>query len=157
MGLRNITIRREVITLPDGQNFQVRGLTAFDIFDAIGAYGPQMSMLFAAVTSRQQKGGSLSSDEVKAAILAAMREFPDLIAHAAASAADDLSPEAITAFKQLPMTTQAEAVEMIFSLTFASEGEVKKLIESLSRMMLVASTALSQATSQVGIGASVAK
>lgn len=157
MGLRNITIRREVVTLPDGQSFQVRGLTAFDIFDAIGAYGPQMSMLFAAVANRQQKGGSLSTDDVKAAILASIKEFPDLIAHAAASAADDPSPEAITAFKQLPMTTQAETIEMIFSLTFASEGEVKKLIESLSRMMLVASTALTQVTSQVGIGASVAK
>lgn len=157
MGLRNITIRREAVTLPDGQSFQVRGLTAFDIFDAIGAYGPQMSMLFAAVTSRQQKGGALSNADVKNAILAAIKEFPDLIAHAAASAADDVSPEAITAFKQLPMPTQAETIETIFSLTFASEGEVKKLIESLSRMMLVASTALKAATSQVGIGVSADK
>lgn len=157
MGLRNITIRREVITLPDGQNFEVRGITAFDVFDAIGAYGPQMSMLFGAVTDRRNKSGSLSNQDVKNAILAAIKEFPDLIAHLAASAADDTDPEAIKAFKQLPMPTQAETVETIFSLTFASEGEVKKLIESLSRMMLVASTTLKEATSQVGIGASAAK
>lgn len=157
MGLRNITVRREEVILADGQKFQVRGLTAFDLFGAMSAYGPQISMLFASLTEGRKAGSRLTNDEVKNAILASVREFPDLIAYAVASASDDPSPEAMAAFKMLPPATQLETVERVFALTFHSEGEVKKLVESLSRMMLAASVALKEATSQIGIGASVAK
>jgi len=157
MGLRNIVVRREDIVLPDGQTFKVRGLTSFDLFSAVGAYGPQMSMLFASLSDRKLTASRLTNDMVKSAIVECIKEFPDLLAYLVASASDDPSPEAMATFRTIPAVSQVEAVETIFKLTLQSEGEVKKLVESLSRMALAASVALKEVTSQVGIGASDAK
>lgn len=152
MGLRNLVIRREAISLPDGQSFHVRGISLFDIMSVIGEFGPQMSLLFGRVTT----GGKsvASNDQVKALIADVAREFPEVLAAIIALASDDYSKEGMAIAKQLPMTTQIEAVEVIFGLTFQSEAEVGKLVESLTRMMVAVSGALTKALSPTGIGAS---
>lgn len=153
MGLRNLVIRREVVSLPDGQSFEVRGLSLFDIMSVLTTYGPQMSIVFGKLTAAKRQG-PISGGMVKETIASLSQEFPDLLAAAIALAADDYSPEGLKIVKQLPLPTQIAAVETIFSLTFQSEGDVGKLAESLSRMLVAISGALTNLTLPGGIGAS---
>lgn len=153
MGLRNLVIRREAVLLPDGQSFEVRGLSLFDIMSVLNAYGPQMSIVFGKLTAAKRQG-PITGGMVKETIASLTQEFPDLLAAAVALAADDYSPEGIRIVKQLPLPAQVQAVETIFSLTFQGEGDVGKLAESLSRMLVAVSGALTDLTLPNGIGAS---
>lgn len=156
MGLRNIVIHRSTVAVDDDQSFEVRGITLFDIMQVLGDFGPQMSLAFGQITARE-KGLSLGKGEVKDRLADLAREFPDLLAAIVALASDDYSKEAMTIVRQLPMAAQVAALEQIFSLTFRSEAEMGKLMESLIRAMASVTKALPETdhTSSNGIGASV--
>lgn len=156
MGLRNIVIHRETIAVDDVQSFEVRGISLFDIMRVIGDYGPQMSLAFGKITNREE-GTRLEPATVKSRISDLAQEFPELLAATVALACDDYSPEAMKITKQLPMTVQIAAIETIFALTFRSEAEVGKLVESLVRAMAATTGALktTDLSSLHGIGASV--
>lgn len=156
MGLRNIVIHRQTVQVDEGQSFEVRGISLFDIMRVLGDYGPQMALAFGKITAREP-GTRLDNAEVRERISALAKEFPDLLAAAIALASDDYSKDAMTIAKQLPMAAQIAAVEAIFALTFRSEAEVGKLVESLVRAMASTTEALNTTdlTSLRGIGASV--
>lgn len=137
MGLRNITIQRTTVTY-NGEPIAVRGLSASDIMTAARDYAPQMALAFNEVVSNGQIG------DMKSAIMKVADEFPELVAAAIALASDEYDDESVKTAGQLPFPTQLELVEGIFNETFTSEAEVKKLIESLTRMMLAASGALTE-------------
>lgn len=156
MGLRNIVISRERIDLGDGQSFEVRGISLFDIMSVVNDYGPQMALMFGKVMAMKASGGRFDNAAVKKAIADVSGEFPDVLAAALALASDDYTAEAIAVAKQLPMMKQIEAVEKVFGLTFRSEGDLKKLVESLVEMMSATNGALMTAMRsplQGGIGA----
>lgn len=158
MGLRNIVIPRERVDLGDGQGFEVRGISLFDIMSVLNDYGPQMAMMFGRVMAMKAEGGQFDNMAIKKAITDVSGEFPDVLAAALSLAADDYTGEAIEVAKQLPMPKQIEAVEKVFALTFRSEGDLKKLVESLVEMMVATSAALNTAMgspSQRGIGDAV--
>jgi hypothetical protein len=156
MGLRNIVIHRETVVVDENQTFDVRGISLFDIMQVIGDFGPQMSIAFGKITARDP-GDELDAGTVKERIKDLAKEFPDLLAAVIALASDDYSTEAIKIAKQLPMIAQVSAIETIFGLTFRSEAEVGKLVESLIRAMASATGALNTTdlSSLRGIGGSV--
>lgn len=141
MGLRNIIIHREKVEVDENQSFMVRGITLFDIMQAVGDFGPQMALAFGKVTARED-GNPLTSAEVKGRIRDLAKEFPDVLAAAIAMASDDYSATAMTVVKQLPMSVQLDAIEKVARLSFRSEGEVGKLMESLVRAVAGATGAL---------------
>jgi len=139
MGLRDITIHRTTVKYRD-QEISVRGISASDLMAAAQDYGPQIAIVFAKLQS-----GDLGSD-TKAVIMAVARELPDVVGAAIALASDDYSPETVETATKLPFNVQVELAEAIFHETFYSEADVKKLIESLSRMITAASGAMTQVT-----------
>lgn len=143
MGLRNIVIRRETVQVDDSQSFTVRGITLFDIMQAVGDFGPQMALAFGKMTSREGTG-PLTPDDVKAHIRDLAKEFPDVLAAAIAMASDDYSKAAMDVTKQLPMSVQLDAIEKVARLSFRSEAEVGKLMESLVRAVAGATGALTK-------------
>lgn len=158
MGLRNIVIRRARVELGDGQAFEVRGISLFDIMAVVNDYGPQMALMFGKVMAQKAGGGKLDNTAVRKAIADVSGEFPDVLAAAIALASDDYTTEGMEIAKQLPMMAQLQAVENIFSLTFQSEGDVKKLVGSLAEMMTAATGALTTVMASPlpnGIGGSV--
>lgn len=159
MGLRNIVIRRETIVLNDGQSFEVRGISLFDIMSVLNDYGPKMALVFGKVVEQRLQGeGLFDNAGVRKIITDLSGEFPDVLAAAIALASDDYTPESVKVAKQLTLLKQLEAVEKIVGLTFESEGDVKKLVESLTQMVVAATGTLGMATnslSPTGIGDSV--
>jgi len=132
----------------------VRGISASDLFAVAQDYGPSIAILF----------GKFSSGEIdqniKKHMAMVMSEAPDLVGAIIALATDDYHPDSIKVAKQLPGNVQIELVEAIFNETFYSEAEVKKLTESLTRMITAASGVLKempQSVSLNGTGESDAK
>ena len=158
MGLRNIVINRRNVPVDANQSFDVRGISLIDIMRIMGDYGPQMSLAFGQLTAKRESGAPFDSATVRDRIKEMAQEFPDLLAAVVALAADEYDEEMVALVKKLPMLAQIEAVEAIFSLTFQSEGDVEKLITSLTKGMVTATGALNQVReiSLDGIGGSVA-
>jgi hypothetical protein len=77
-------------------------------------------------------------------ILDIAKEFPELVAAIIALASDAYTPKALDIARDLPFNTQLELIEGVFNNTFTSEADVKKLIESLTKMAVGASGALVQ-------------
>jgi L-fucose mutarotase/ribose pyranase (RbsD/FucU family) len=148
--LRTLTIPRTEIDTGFGV-FSVRGISVDDITLAAIEHGPQIALLFA----RLQSEDAEMAQDIRSIILTLGREFPDLIAAIISLAADDYSPESVRIARELPFPKQAEAVEAIFRNTFTSEADVKKLVESLARMIVGVSGALTEvrlSASEIGIG-----
>lgn len=137
MGLRNIKIHTTTVMYRD-EPIEVRGISASDLFMAAQDYGPQIALLFGKFTS-----GDMDAD-FKKHIGMFMKEAPELLGAVIAIATDDYCPEAIEIAKKLPGSVQVELVEAIFNETFYSEAEVKKLMESLSRMIQATSGVLKE-------------
>lgn len=154
MPLKNISIPYRAVKVGDGE-ISVRGISLSDLMTIVNVYGPQASMAF----SRIQRGDSLESSDVRVLIGTLAQEFPDMFAAAIALAADEYDAETIDMLKKVPFHKQIEVIEAIFSLTFTSEGEIKKLLESLSEMLAEVSGALMtvRLPSSIGIGESVAQ
>ena len=153
MGLRDIVIQTKTITV-DSATFEVRGLSMHDLMIVAADYGPQLSLVFT-----QLKSGEIERDDLRSAVVEVAKEFPELLAGIICLAADDYEPELVAKMSRVRMSVTAEAVEEIFKLTFKGEAEIKKLMESLTRMIAAGSGTLSTAlgqTSETGIGASVA-
>lgn len=153
MGLRDIVIRTKTIPV-DKTSFEVRGLSMSDVMIAALDYGPQLSMVFTKL-----KSGEIETTDIRTSVLALSREFPDLLSALICMAADDYDPVMVAKMRRVPITVTVEACEAIFELTFTSEAEVKKLLESLTRMIAAGSGTLATLvgqTSETGIGDSVA-
>lgn len=153
MGLRDIVILTK--TIPAGDTtFEVRGLSAHDLIIAASDFGPQLTIVFTKL-----KSGEIVADDLKSAVMSVSKEFPELLAALICLAADDYDPVMVNKMKKVPIGVTTEAVEAIFGLTFRGEAEVKKLMESLARMIAAGSEALTTAlgpTSGIGTGAPVA-
>lgn len=154
--LKSIRIRREPVELSDGQSFDVRAASTNDLMMLVAEHGSTLGILFAKLQSGRSEPGSLSTDMVRQLIFDLAREFPSIAAEVIALASDSYDEEGIAMARDLPITVQVDAIEKVFQLTFASEGEVKKFVESLTRMLVGVSGALTNKAgqpSQTGIGA----
>lgn len=147
MGLRDFKIARTDIPA-GGTTLSVRGVSFDDVMHLADTYGPTMAVMF----GRIQSGSSLANADVRTIIGNLAKEAPDMVAAAIALATDEYDDETVAIAKQLPFPVQLEALEAIFQRTFASEAEVKKLIESVTRMIAGVSGALTTAGSTLPIG-----
>jgi hypothetical protein len=153
MGLKNITIPERTISVGKDGEISVRGISLSDLMTIVNVYGPQASMAFAKV----QKMKSLDVADVRTLIGTMATEFPDMVAAAMALAADSYDQETVDLLKRIPFHKQIEVIEAIFGLTFSQEGEIKKLMGTLTGMMAEVSGALMEIQtppSPNGIGAS---
>lgn len=153
MALKNITIPEQSIKVGDGE-ITVRGISLSDLMTIVNVYGPEAAMAFGKI----QKTDSLDVKDIRKLVGSLTTEFPDMVAAAIALAADSYTPENMEMLKRIPFHKQIEVIEAMFSLTFTQEGEIKKLIVSLTGMMAEVSGALTevQLPSQAGTGESAA-
>lgn len=152
MGLRDIVIHRTSVKYRE-QSISVRGISTADLMVAAQDYGPEIALIFGRVTNGHYDG------DIKKAIFALTREMPEVIGAAIALASDDYTPETVKIASTLPFNVQVELVEAIFNETFYSEADVKKLLESLTRLIAAVSGVLTEVAPQSslnGIGGSAA-
>ncbi|NBC28844.1 MAG: hypothetical protein GVY29_02505 [Spirochaetes bacterium] len=130
MGLRDIQIPTESVSVGD-TTIEVRGVGVADLALLLRDYGPNVAAAFAHI----QNSAETSPDaDVNQLAMGAFREFPDLAAGLIAVAADDYSPETVETARKLTLPIQVQLLEAIFTLSFRSEGDVEKLVETLTRV-----------------------
>lgn len=153
--LLDLHIRREPVEYDDGQSFDVRAVSVNDLMTLVAESGPTLAVIFAKVQQEAESLTRMTHDDVKTIIFTLAREFPEVVSSLIALAADAYKPEGVAMAAQLDLTTQVAAVEKIFLMTFRSEAELKKLMESLTRMAVGMSGALATARLplQTGTGA----
>lgn len=131
MGLRDIIIKRTKVELADGQSFDVRGLAAMDVMALVNTHGQALALAFGKIMA-QGKGQPVSEELVRKLLASVGSDAPDVLAAIIALASDAYDEQGIQLAAQLPFLTQVQAGTAIFHLSFTSETEVKKLVESLA-------------------------
>jgi hypothetical protein len=131
MGLRDIIIKRTKVEMADGQSFDVRGLAAMDVMALVHAHGKALALAFGKIMA-QGKGQPVSEELVRKLLASVGSDAPDVLAAIIALASDAYDEQGIQNAAQLPFLTQVQAGTAIFHLSFTSESEVKKLVESLA-------------------------
>lgn len=149
MGLTNIRIPTAKIAVGDGE-IEVRGLSLSDLMIVVSDYGPQLAIAFGKLRSATTN----TEADLRTLFGSLLIEFPDMISAAMALAADSFDEASISTLRRLPFNQQFEVLEAIFRLTFPNEGDVKKLLESLTKALTEVSGALATLSpSSTGIGA----
>lgn len=155
MGLRDVRIQTTEIQTPGG-NFAVRGISFSDLVVIANSHGPQAAIVFQKITG----GEKLTVFDVRAILANIAPQVPDLVAAVIALASDDYTPEAISTARRLNFQHQLAALEGIVSNTFQSEAELKKCMESITRMLVGATATIQQIRlplSEAGFGEYVDK
>ena len=157
MGLRDIIIRRAKIELADGQSFEVRGLAAMDVMALVHTHGKALSLAFGKIMSQSQ-GEKITEELVRKLLTSVGSDVPDVLAAVIALASDAYDDQGITTAAQLPFLNQVQAGMAIFNLSFTSETEIKKLVESLANAVrMIAENLTTPIPSLDGILASAAE
>lgn len=140
MSLKKLTLPMAVVEIPGSEDkLAVRGIS----FAHISVMTQQHRDLLEALYHRFTSDGSMPDNADVGAILKELIGVaPALVATIIVLACGDdpEDPEVQAIAASLPMPVQAEALEQIMRLTFAREGGVKKLLETVIR----ATTALNQ-------------
>lgn len=160
MGLKQVTIATYTVKAP-GSDFAVRAITFAEIAKLATHYAPAAAMVFGDIVKRAQdrKGkasANVTTDEVKEIIRAVIPAAPDIVGAVIAMAADEFDDDGVDIANKLPINIQVEALENIFSMTFTSDAELKKLLESITRMLGGVTASVRQMRlplSELGIGA----
>jgi hypothetical protein len=153
MKLRDVVIPITVIETSGGM-FSVRGISLEDIQVVAADHGPSMLILYNKVTA----GEDVTKQEIQTIIKDLLPQFSTLFGAIIAAASDDYCEKTVEVARKLPFHKQAEALEAIFRLTFSSEAELGKFMESIIRMMSGARGLLDQMRlplSELGSGAFV--
>jgi hypothetical protein len=156
MGLRDIIIKRTKVEMADGQSFDVRGLAAMDVMALVHTHGKALALAFGKITA-QGKGQPVNELLVREMLASVGSDFPEVLAAIIALASDAYDEQGIRTASQLNMLTQINAATAIFHLSFTSETEVKKLVESLAGAVTMISASLTTPLPSLdGISASAA-
>jgi hypothetical protein len=154
MGLVDYHIERATVKAGN-TTITVRGITGADVMLAVQDYGPALALAYGQISM-----GQMDQFDAKKTILAIAREVPEAVGAVIALASDEYVPEAVEKAGKLPIPITVELLQAIFGLTFKTEADVKKLLESLTEIMRAMSGALEAAgvslPSQSGIGESAA-
>lgn len=129
MSLKKIKLPRETVELPDGDSFEVRGLSLDDIAFLIHRHGKGMTDLFGQFTAQESE---LTPDSVAKFALPLIEAAPGIAAEAIACAAGD--PSDVEIARSLPFPVQIDALEKTLKLTFEAGGGPKKLFETIVRL-----------------------
>lgn len=154
MGLRDIIIKRTTVELPDGQSFDVRGLAAMDVMALVHTHGKALSLAFGKIMA-EGGGKTVDEEQVRRLLTSVGSDVPEVLAAVIALAADAYDEQGLTMASQLPFLSQVHAGTAIFHLSFTSDTEIKKLVESLAAAVaMIASNLTTPIPSLVGISES---
>lgn len=131
MGLQDFIDPSETIQFPGGE-FAVRGLSLSDISYIVRGHATELGILFTTISEKVQGGDDLdkaTSDIISLALETAPRLVADIVAVGAGE------PTMGDKVVRLPFGTQIEALEKIGTLTFATEGGVGKVVETVIRVL----------------------
>lgn len=150
--LTSLKIKRTKVALDENQSFEVRAVSTNDLMALVSEHGATLALVFSKLSNSES--GAVTGDSVRDLIFDVAREFPDIAAAIIALAADEYTEDGMNFARDIPFTVQVEAIEAVFGLTFASEGSLKKLLESLTKMIVGVSGTLAKAElpSQIGTG-----
>lgn len=137
MALSDIPLLTTEITV-NGTTVTLRGLSLVDMMQVVPRFGSQIALVFGKVYA----GTTVDGDSVIELAKALATEAPELVAEILALASDEYTPKAISIAAKLPFTKQIEMLEAVYNNTFASEADVKKLQEVITRMVLSAALAM---------------
>lgn len=155
MGLRDLKLPETKIETPDG-DFTVRGISLADLTILASTYMPQMVLIF----NKVKDGADIEQADVRRLIGELAPAVPEMVAAIIALAADEFDEKGVENAGKLGFNVQIETLEAIFHNTFRSEAEVKKLVESITRMLVGATGAIQQIRlplSELGFGESAGK
>lgn len=161
MPIKNVKIATDVVPYKnkDGSegSIEVRGITVSDVMQAAHKYGPQLILVFGKLKSDGSE--SLQDKDVRSLIWEVSTEMPDVLAAILAMAADEYNDAGVEIMRKLPLDKQAEVLTAVFSLSFASEGSLEKLVALMVEWMGQVRQAMETVTgrtSLTGIGDSAA-
>lgn len=129
MALSDIIAEKRTITLPSGKSFEVG---AIDLTIAIRLFSTREKQITELFDEAQRQGLTKNPDPRRIGIML-IGIAPDFVAEAIAHAAEE--PGSAANVRKLPISAQLEAIEAIFDLTLGAEGGVKKLGETVVRLL----------------------
>lgn len=129
MGLRDLRLPSSQIQVPGGDSFSVRGLSLQDISIIVRHHGAAMTLLFDRYI--KQSGDGLPPADMATMGRALLEIAPDAAAEMVALAAGE--PEGIDIVRTLPLPVQVDALDKLMSHTFATDQDLKKVIETVIR------------------------
>lgn len=137
MGL-NFTIPTAKVEVPGGGEFDVRGLSFEDMSFIVGRHGDVLSDLFNEMATN---GGAVQATTLAGIASELVKRAPDVAGMAMALAADeDPASEvtftvAVVKCRRLPISVQLDALTKIGTLTFGTEGGLKKAWETVVELL----------------------
>lgn len=138
MGLKNLVIASETVTVPGNDDLVVRGLGLDSVIFLVRNNGSGLEEIF----SKIQSGNIEASSIEGLAVTLADRAGPLAFQIIACGVGE---PEEWQQAAYLPLPVQVEALEKIIRLTFAGDGGVEKFLETVTRMMSGAADLLPRA------------
>ncbi len=140
MSLTAFEPKTEIVELPGGGSFAVRGLSLEDFTVLLRAHYEPISTLFdryvaesaAEAVDQKETGGVMGLGDVRGVVLEALEHAPGLIGDVIARAAGET--ENPHRARLLPMGVQIDAIEKVIRLTLEAEGGLEKLVETVSRL-----------------------
>lgn len=130
-GLGAFQPRTERVPIDEKQDFYVRGISYNDITRLVQRHGLVMIAVYNQVM-QSKAAGKLSADGIGILMSTAIQESPDAVNDLIATAADE--PAMAPQVAKLPVMVQMDALVKIVELTFSGEAEVKRLVETVTRM-----------------------
>jgi hypothetical protein len=141
MGLRNFHPATKTVN-----DVTVRGVSVTDMAVLTQAYGPTMINMFRLATEQDSTDPAAFGNVIAAAAV----EAPQLVSVFIQLLIVDDDPERLSMEKELALITQmtigmqTELIEAIFTNTFESDVDIKKMVEAIARMFDKISTAIEQ-------------
>jgi hypothetical protein len=123
-----------------GGDLTVRGLAFEDIWTLAVDHGPHATLLFNKVINQER----FDMAETRVIFQDLIPQMPSIVAATIALAVDEYTPEGMDVAKKLSPRVQLDAIEAILKLTIESEAELKKLVESVIRMLSGATGLITQ-------------
>ena len=133
MSLKSIKLRAEVIEVPGGDSFTVRGLSFTDISTLYTKYASEVAAVFD-LFAKGQNGGQIDVEQAAALAATFIRQAPALAAETIALGAGE--EDAFEVALTLPFPIQVEAIKKIGICTFGTEGTAKKFLTTVSQMVV---------------------
>ncbi len=133
MGLRDYELPSEIVPIDEKNSFVVRGISFEDVTKLVNRYGPFLALIYTKIIEMKAKD-DLRPETLGMLVQQAFAEFPDAVADLIAMAAEE--PDQVQKIKRLPTGIQLDAIDKIMRLTFAGEGDIKKLVETVTRMVV---------------------
>ncbi len=133
--LSDLRLPTKEVPVGDDQHLTVRGLSFSDLSDIWHDHAPVLEKLYTKhIVEREEMP---PADQLAKSLIA---EAPGVVARIIAHANDE--PESVEIVEKLPGIVQISALVEIAGLTFHSEAEVKKLLETVTQGAMALSNLL---------------